>query len=574
MSPSSLLERGNSFIVFRMIRSLRLMCLLMLLPLAAATATAAARAPVAGIASAHPLATQAGHEVLARGGNAFDAAVAVAATLAVVEPYHSGLGGGGFFLLHRARDGFEIMIDARERAPRAATPDMYLDREDQPVPGLSIDGAKAAAIPGIPAGLAHLAEKYGRLPLQKSLAPAIRLARDGFPVTKLYGKMTLRQYDRLEKVPEMARTFLNQGFIYPVGERLRQPDLARTLERLAAQGRKGFYGGATAARLIQGVQTAGGVWRAQDLVDYRVVEREPVRGTYRHIRVTSAALPSSGGIVLMEMLNMLQGFDLDSMSKVEREHIIIEAMRLAYRDRARYLGDPDYVRVDVPRLIDPAYAVKLREEMRVLKHTSTESPDRATREGMNTTHFSIIDREGNRVAATLSLNTLFGSGFMPPGTGVVLNNEMDDFAVKPEAPNSYGLTGSAANAIAPGKRPLSSMTPTFLESDDTVVVLGTPGGSRIITMVLLAALEFAHGRGGPREWVKQPRFHHQYLPDVVTHESEAFAEAERHALEQRGHKFDTVRGSYGNMQVVTWYKKTGRVEATSDPRGEGLGLAK
>jgi gamma-glutamyltranspeptidase/glutathione hydrolase len=555
-----------------MTRFLRLMCLLMLLPLTAATA--AARAPVAGIASAHPLATQAGHEVLARGGNAFDAAVAVAAALAVVEPYNSGLGGGGFFLLHRARDGFEVMIDARERAPLAATKDMYLDREGQPVPGLSIDGARAAAIPGIPAGLAHLAEKYGRLPLKKSLAPAIRLARDGFPVTKLYGKITLRQHDRLEKVPEMARTFLNQGFIYPVGERLRQPDLARTLERLAAQGREGFYGGATGARLIQGVQTAGGIWRAQDLADYRVVEREPVRGVYRDIRITSAALPSSGGVVLLEMLNMLQGFDLASMNQTERTHTMIEAMRLAYRDRARYLGDPDFVRVDVPRLIDPAYAATLREEMRALKNPSTQSPDKATREGMNTTHFSIIDREGNRVAATLSLNTLFGSGFMPSGTGVVLNNEMDDFAVKPEAPNTYGLTGSDANAIAPGKRPLSSMTPTFLESDDTVVVLGTPGGSRIITMVLLAALDFAHGRDGPREWVKRPRFHHQYLPDVVAHESGAFAEAERQALERRGHKLDAVQGSYGNMQVVTWYKKTGRVEATSDPRGEGSGLAK
>ena len=572
MSPSSLLERGNSFIVFRMIRSLWLMCLLMLLPLAAATA--APRASVAGIASAHPLATQVGHEVLARGGNAFDAAVAVAATLAVVEPYNSGLGGGGFFLLHRARDGFEVMIDARERAPLAATPDMYLDREGQPVLGLSIDGAKAAAIPGVPAGLAHIAEKYGRLPLKKSLAPAIRLARDGFPVTKRYAKMTLRQYDRLEKVPEMARTFLNQGFIYPVGERLRQPDLARTLERLAAQGRKGFYGGATAKRLIQGVQTAGGVWRAQDLADYRVVEREPVRGVYRDIRITSAALPSSGGVVLMEMLNMLQGFDLASMNQTERAHTMIEAMRLAYRDRARYLGDPDFVRVDVPRLIDPAYAAKLREEMRVLKHTSPESPAKATREGMNTTHFSIIDREGNRVAATLSLNTLFGSGFMPPGTGVVLNNEMDDFAVKPEAPNSYGLTGSDANAIAPGKRPLSSMTPTFLESDETVVVLGTPGGSRIITMVLLAALEFAHGRGGPREWVKQPRFHHQYLPDVVAHESDAFDESERGALAQRGYRLEPVRDGYGNMQVVTWHKKTARIEAVSDPRGEGSALVK
>jgi gamma-glutamyltranspeptidase/glutathione hydrolase len=272
---------------------------------------------------------------------------------------------------------------------------------------------------------------------------------------------------------------------------------------------------------------------------------------------------------LMEMLNMLAGFDLDSMDKVEREHTIIEAMRLAYRDRARHLGDPDFVRVDVPRLLDPAYAAKLREEMRVLRNPSMETPGKATREGMNTTHYSIVDREGNRVAATLSLNTLFGSGFMPPGTGVVLNNEMDDFAVKPDAPNSYGLTGSDANAIAPGKRPLSSMTPTFLESDDAVVVLGTPGGSRIITMVLLAALEFAHGGDDPRQWIKRPRFHHQYLPDLVVHEAGAFDESERGALARRGLRLEPVRDGYGNMQLVMWHKKTARLEAVSDPRGEG-----
>jgi len=532
------------------------------------------RPPAAGIASAHPLATQAGHEVLARGGNAFDAAVAVAAALAVVEPYNSGLGGGGFFLLHRARDGFEVMIDARERAPLAATRDMYLNREGQPVPGLSIDGALAAGIPGTPAGLAHLAEKYGNLPLKKSLAPAIRLARDGFPVTLHYGKMCLRQRDRLEIFPETARVFFHNGFIYGAGERLRQPELARTLDHFAAKGREGFYGGDIARRLVDGVRAAGGIWSLKDLADYRVIEREPVRGAYRDVRITSAPLPSSGGIVLMEMLNILQGFDLDSIDKAQRDQTIIEAMRFAYRDRARYLGDPDFVRVDVPRLIDPAYAAKFREEMRGREKSPVAAPAKAAGEGANTTHFSVIDRDGNRVAATLSLNTPFGSGFMPPGTGVVLNNEMDDFAVKPDVPNNYGLVGSGANAIAPGKRPLSSMTPTFLENDDAVVVLGTPGGSRIISMVLLATLEFAHGHGGPMEWVSLPRFHHQYLPDIVAHEPRAFDDAETQTLEQRGYRLEAVRGGYGNMQVVTWYKKTGRVEAVSDPRGEGLAQVK
>lgn len=555
-----------------MFRFLRLTCLLLLLlPL---TAAAAPASHAAGIASAHPLATQAGQEILAQGGNAFDAAVAVAAALAVVEPYNSGLGGGGFFLLHRARDDFDVMIDARERAPLAATKDMYLDQQGQPVPGLSIDGALAAGIPGIPAGLAHLAEKYGRLPLKQSLAPAIRLARNGFPVTRLFGKMTLRQHDRLEHSPEMARTFLNKGFIFTPGETLRQPDLARTLERLAARGRDGFYGGIVAARLVRGVRTAGGIWSLKDLADYRVLERPPVRGVYRNVRVTSAALPSSGGVVLLEMLNLLQEFDLGSMARTERDQTIIEAMRLAYRDRARYLGDPDFAHVDVTHLIDPAYAAHLREEMRGLKKAPVGSPDKAAGEGTNTTHFSIIDGAGNRVAATLSLNTIFGSGFMPTGTGVVLNNEMDDFSAKPNSPNTYGLVGSDANAnaIAPGKRPLSSMTPTFLENDEAVVVLGTPGGSRIISMVLLATLDFAQGHGRPEEWVGRPRFHHQYLPDIVAYEANAFDETERRTLEQRGYKLEAVRGGYGNMQLVTWYKKTGRVEAVSDPRGEGRGL--
>lgn len=541
-------------------------------------AVAAAESPhpaAAGIASAHPLATRAGQEILARGGNAFDAAVAVAAALAVVEPYYSGLGGGGFFLLHRARDNFDVMIDARERAPLAATRDMYLDSHGEPVPGASIDGPLAAGIPGIPAGLVHLAGKYGRLSLKQSLAPAIRLARDGFAVTRGFGKMTLRQHDRLERSSGMARTFYHDGFIYAPGEKLRQPELARTLERLAARGREGFYGGVTARRLVDGVRTAGGIWSLKDLAGYRVVERPPVRGLYRGVRVTSAALPSSGGVILMEMLNMLQGFDLTAMDKTHRDQTVIEAMRLAYRDRARYLGDPDFVHVDVAHLIDPAYAAQLRKEMRRLEQPRAVPAGGETRkESDHTTHFSIIDREGNRVAATLSINTVFGCGFMPPGTGVVLNNEMDDFSIKPGAPNVYGLTGGEANAIAPGKRPLSSMTPTFLESDDAVVALGTPGGSRIISMVLLATLEFAHHRGGPADWVGLPRFHHQYLPDVVAYEPGAFGEAERRALERGGYKLEAVRGRYGNMQIVEWHKKTGRVQAASDPRGEGGALVK
>lgn len=553
----------------------RLLIILLLLPLATASATQPQPRPShAAIASAHPLATEAGHEILARGGNAFDAAVAVAAALAVVEPWNSGLGGGGFFLLHRARDGFETMIDARERAPLAATHDMYL-RNGQPLPALSIDGALAAGIPGTPAALVHLAEKYGRLPLKQTLAPAIRFARDGFAVTPPYSKILLRQHMRLtDHFPEAMRIYLKDGLVPAPGDIAKQTELAQTLQQLADNGRSGFYGGVTAKSLVQGARAAGGIWSLKDLADYRVVEREPVRGKYRGVRITSAALPSSGGVVLVQMLNLLHSFDLDAMPKVHRAHTMIEAMRLAYRERARHLGDPDFVRVDVQRLLDSAYAAELGREMRAPQPGTAGAPAKASGGAANTTHFSIIDREGNRVAATLSLNTPFGSGFIPPGTGVVLNNQMDDFSVAPGVANAYGLTGGEANAIAPGKRPLSSMTPTFLESDDAVVVLGTPGGSRIISMVLLATLEMAHGRGGPEEWVGLPRFHHQYLPDVVAHEERAFDAEERRRLQQLGHRLEAVRDGYGNMQLVAWYKKGGRMAAASDPRGAGSALVK
>ena len=558
--------------VLTMCCKLRLLCLLVLLPMN--SAMAGATISTAGIASAHPLATQAGHEILARGGNAFDAAVAVAASLSVVEPYSSGLGGGGFFLLHRARDGYEVMIDARERAPLAATRDMYLDSSGNPVPGLSVDGPLAAGIPGIPAGLAHLAKNYGRLSFKELLAPAIRLARNGFPVTSQLSRMTLRQQERLKNFPETARIFLNKGFIHAVNERLQQPDLARTLDLLARKGRAGFYAGNLAERMVKEVRAAGGIWSMKDLAEYRVVERAPVRGKFHDVNITSAALPSSGGVALIQMLNVLSGFDLKAMNRVERFRRIIETMRLAYRDRAHHLGDADFVDVDVPRLIDTVYADELRKEILLRDTVPAEAPAEAAREGADTTHFSIIDREGNRVAATLSLNTPFGSGYMPAGTGVVLNNEMDDFSVKPNTPNTYGLVGLHANAIAPGKRPLSSMTPTFLENDTSIVVLGTPGGSRIISMVLLATLEFAQGRGTAADWVSRPRYHHQYLPDIVSYEQDAIDDAERAALERSGYQLRIVRGRYGNMQAVTRNKLTGKIEAVSDPRGEGLGLVR
>lgn len=534
--------------------------------LALAPGWASQRPPAAAVASAHPLATAVGHEILAAGGNAFDAAVAVAAALAVVEPFGSGLGGGGFFLLHRASDGHEVMVDARERAPLAAHRDMFLDDQGDPIPSASLDGALAAAIPGTPAALVHIAEQYGHLPLRRSLAPAIRLARAGFPVTPRYQRMAEARLAALRASPEAARVFLDAGSVPREGFIVRQPELAATLERLAEHGHTGFYLGETAARLILAVRAAGGIWVPQDLALYRVVEREPVRGRYRGVRVSAAALPSSGGVVLIQMLNILEGLELDAMDRVERTHVLIEAMRAAYRDRAAHLGDPDYVQVDVAHLLSREYAARLRRDIVPRLPRSPQAP--APQSLRNTTHFSILDRAGNRVAATLSLNAPFGSGFVAPGTGVVLNNEMDDFVVKPGVPNLYGLVGSEANAIAPGKRPLSSMTPAFLETGDAVVILGTPGGSRIISMVLLATLDFAHGHGRPHDWVARPRFHHQYLPDEVQHESGAFSEAEARTLVSLGHRLREV-APYGNMQLILWDRQAGRVEAVSDPRGEG-----
>jgi gamma-glutamyltranspeptidase/glutathione hydrolase len=533
--------------------------------------TAGATPNAAAVATAHPLATAAARATLRAGGNAFDAAVSIAAALAVVEPASSGLGGGGFWLLHRARDGFEVMIDARERAPLATRADMYLDKDGNPVPRLSLDGPLAAAIPGTPAALAHMARRYGRLPLSQTLAPAIRLARDGFPVTPRYRRLARLRLKALRASPAAAEVFLRDGAVPHEGFVVRQSDLAVVFERIVRQGRAGFYAGETAKELVAGVRAADGIWRLEDLAAYHVVERAPVTGRYGWLRITSATLPSSGGIVLLQMLNILAGYDLASQPRTSRDHLLIESMRRAYRDRARYLGDSDFVSVDVRGLLSQAHAAKLRASISPRAASASDTlPDAApSSRGANTTHFSVIDRQGNRVAATLTVNYAFGSGFVAPGTGVLLNNEMDDFVLKPGVPNLYGLVGNKANAIAPGKRPLSSMTPTFLESPDAVVILGTPGGSRIITMVLLATLEVARGRGGARDWVALPRFHHQYLPDVVQFEPRAFQQAEIEALRRLGHRLKRRKRPYGNMQIVAWDKETNRLDAASDPRGEG-----
>jgi gamma-glutamyltranspeptidase/glutathione hydrolase len=534
------------------------------------TGGCAHRPPAAAIASAHPEATRAGMDILAQGGNAFDAAVAVSAALAVVEPFSSGLGGGGFWLLHRARDGHQVMIDGRERAPLAAGRDMYLDEHGEVVPGASVTGALAAAIPGEPAALVHIAGRYGRLPLAQSLAPAIGLARAGFAVDASYHRLAGFRLAALQEDPETAAIFLADGELPPPGQRIVQADLATTLESLAQSGRAGFYAGPVARRLVEGVRQAGGIWSLEDLARYEVVEREPVTGTYRDLRIVSAAPPSSGGTVLVTMLNILEGFPLEDTDAVTRTHVTVEAMRRAYRDRAQYLGDPDFQELPIAELTSDAHAAGLRASIRLDRATPGAALPAAASptEGRDTTHFSILDREGNRVAATLSINYPFGACLTPPGTGVLLNDEMDDFSAKPGVPNVYGLVGAEANAIAPGKRPLSSMSPTFIEGADGVAILGTPGGSRIITMVLLAALDHAAGEL-PESWVSLPRFHHQYLPDVIQYEAGAFDDALIAGLIARGHRLKPLDSAYGNMQAVYWDRKNRRVHAASDPRGIG-----
>lgn len=547
--------------------------LFMCLALARVVAQAAGpTAPEAAVASAHPAASAAGRTILEAGGNAFDAAIAVAAALAVVEPYASGIGGGAFFLLHRAADGKAVMVDARERAPGAATADMYLDENGEFVRGRALNGPLAAGIPGTPAGLVHLAKHYGRLPLAESLAPAVRLANEGFHVTPRYAAMAGFRKNVFLEQAHGATTFLGDDGEATLGELIRQPDLARTLSALGEQGFDGFYAGDVAAKLVAGVRADGGIWTLDDLRDYRVVERDPIVVDYRGTRIISAPPPSSGGIVLAEAFHILGEFDLDQLDRNTQRHVVIEAMRRAYRDRAEYLGDPDHVDVPIARLTSAAYGKQLAQDL--LLDRATKSADLrplGPEKGRDTTHFSVLDRAGNRVAATLSVNYPFGACYVPDGTGVLLNNEMDDFSARPLTPNAYGLVGVAANAIAPGKRPLSSMTPTFLETPEKIGILGTPGGSRIISMVMIGILEFIAGKE-PAAWVSAKRFHHQYLPDEVQFEKDGLSAAEQADLERRGHTLREQSRNYGNMHAILWDRETGQVSAASDPRGEGEAL--
>nr|WP_262880403.1 gamma-glutamyltransferase [Pseudomonas paralcaligenes] len=529
-----------------------------------------AQTPAQGaVASAHPLATEAGRKILETGGNAFDAAVAVAAVLAVVEPYGSGLGGGGFFLLREAGEKPRYhFLDARERAPLDAKADLY--RQDGKILAhLSVDGPLATAIPGQPAAMAKLSEQYGRLPLKTSLEPAIRLAREGIETDPHYRKWAQIRLDALRSDPESARQFLVDGELPAENQRMKYPQLAATLQHLADQGHAGFYGGELAEKLVNGVRKGGGVWSLKDLAEYQVIERQPLRWELPDGgELISAPPPSAGGLALIQSLGMLQSLPWRDAKTAQRTHYVVEVLRRAYRDRGA-LGDPDFVEMPLKRLTSPDYLKQQASSIAPDRTTPSSSlpPAEPWREGNHTTHFTVLDSQGNAVSATLSLNSMFGAAFTVPGTGILLNNEMDDFAIDVGGSNAYGLQGTTPNALAGGKRPISSMTPTFIESDKNFATFGTPGGSQIPSMVLIALLAYLQDEPASR-WVSLPRYHHQYLPDVITHEPDAFNQAERGELEALGHRLEQV-ASYGNQQSIHWHKLTGKVEGASDPRGIG-----
>ena len=529
---------------------------LLLLPVAAH-----ANGPQHGmVVAAQPAAARAGVAMLEQGGNAFDAAAATALALGVLEPGSSGIGGGGFFLLYIAKADRYVMIDARETAPKlAGHGELYQHRS-------SIDGPQSAGVPGLIAGVDHLVRQYGKLKRNQIAAPAIQFARNGFTVSP-----------RLKSMLNWRGKALNDAArrVYLAGETIRQPALADTLARFAKNGADEFYRGETAGRLVADMKRDGGLIREADLANYRAIERQPVLFDYQGFHFVSAALPSSGGLTLAHIFGQLTHDDLKSMPKVERAHLLIEAMKRAYRDRNRYLGDRDFVHIPADYL-DATRLQSLRNSIQVQRATPSNQlkgfaePIGAS---VDTTHFSAIDRDGNMVSATLSINYGFGSGYLSPSTGILLNDEMDDFATRPGQPNAYGLVQGKANAVAPGKRMLSSMTPSFVIGPKRTLIVGTPGGSRIISMVLLTSVGFMLNETPPADWVRAPRFHHQFLPDVVQYEPGAFSDAVAAELTQRGHHLKPMKRRYGNMQAILLDRYSGHVTGITDPRGEGAAVA-
>lgn len=525
------------------------------------------------VVSAHPLASRAGEQVLNAGGNAFDAAVAVSAALAVVEPYSSGLGGGGFWLLHDAKSMQDIVVDGREVAPLAAHAGMYLDADGN-LTHNSIDGPLAAGIPGVVAALEFISEKFGTLSLHQCLQPAIQLAQMGFTPDTHYLKLVELRKPALLASTAASDVFLKDGETPPADYLIRQPDLAATLAKIAERGAREFYVGEIAQQLVRGVKEAGGIWTLRDLQQYQVQQRAPLKTIYRSMEIIMPPLPTSGGVVITQILAMLEDFELSALNSVEYIHMLTEAMRRAYRDRAIYLGDPAFTQIPMKMLMSKEYARDNFADFSRQHATSNNSLAEPVRnKGEDTTHFSVVDAQGNYVAATLSINYPFGSGFVVPGTGVLLNDEMDDFSMGPELPNVWGLVGSKANKIEPGKRMLSSMTPLFARDESRTLVVGTPGGSRIISMLTLALLEFNQGADA-QEIVSRGRFHHQYLPNEIQFELGALTEGEQQKLTDKGHKLNELSRRYGNMHAIIWHQGKNKIDAAADPRGAGAAIVK
>ncbi|WP_426690391.1 gamma-glutamyltransferase [Rhodanobacter ginsengiterrae] len=530
-------------------------------------------ANTAAIASANALATEAGFEVLARGGNAVDAAIAVGATLSVVQPEASGMGGGFLAVIHDAATGKDTFIDAREMAPQAVSGKDYLKADGTPDRDTSLNGPLAAGIPGFPAGVAYMSGKYGKVPLAVSLSPAMRLAEQGFHPSAALVRSIGYKAEVLRRYPASSAKFMPGGKAPGESDQFRDPNQARTLKALAEKGADGFYKGVVAKELVKSVRAAGGTWTLTDLANYRAKERRPIELNYGGYKVITAPPPSSGGVAIAEMLNIIAPLDLKRMDEAHRIHYLVEAMRRAFRDHNEYLGDPDFVKMPLDMLLSPYYADGLRQS--ILPEQATKSawlPSVHAKEpGMHTTHYSIIDKDGNMVSMTATVNTTLGSSFVAGNTGILLNNEMDDFALVSGQPNAFGLIGGSANAPVGGKRMLSSMSPSFVIGKDRLAVIGSPGGSTIITQVFEAILAFIDGKDAG-QITAQKRIHHQFLPDRIDFEKGSDIPADVLAkLKAMGYEINDSE-SWGNMNVVVWDKASNTKTAASDPRNpNGLG---
>ncbi len=529
------------------------------------------------VVSAHPLASQAGLEILRLGGNAVDAAVATTFAISVVEPFSAGIGGGGFLLLHQANKTEMKALDFRERAPLKATKNMYLDAQGKVRPNLSIDGYLSVGVPGTVAGLYQVHRQYGKLPWAKLVAPSIKYAQEGFVVTERFvGAVESRK--KLILSNQAARqVFTRNGTMYAAGDKLIQRDLAKTLQQIATEPQS-FYTGNIARAIAKDMATNGGLVTLEDLKTYKPIWRTPVCGTFQKARICSMPPPSSGGVHLLQILNLIGDTDLKAKGWHNPDvlHLMVEAMRIAYADRSEYLGDPDFVKVPVQQLISPEYAAKRRQEIRANATPSTrvKPVDKATlerftkTESPDTSHLTVVDEQRNAVSLTFTVNYGFGSGVVTPGTGILLNDEMDDFAAAPGVPNAYGLIGGDANAIAPGKTPLSSMTPTIVTQNNRLkMATGAPGGSTIITTVLQVILGVLAYDMNAGEAVSAPRIHHQWLPDELRIQPFGLDTATIAELKRRGHKI-VVRSPWGNANAIV-VTSDNQLEGAADPRGEG-----